>query len=760
MNIQTLCLLAILGAASVAAAAPAAPAVLKPALPDSLPVPVYEDRGVEVTASRYGPGERLNVSNVTQEELARRETDQDVPMLVQSLPGVFSYSDAGTGLGYTYLKVRGFDQRRVGVLLDGIPLNDPEDHQVWWVDLPDLGADLQDIQLQRGVTGSVGGMTAIGGTVDLVSLPPGERPGTRVALDAGSYGYWRQMLAWDSGRLRGGWATSARLSRQQLDGYRDRSGHEGWAFAWSGQRTTARVSDRLEVRTGHELSHHAWDAVPASLLRERRTANVETYANAIDDFRQPHFQWHRTWLLGDGVTLVSRLYHVRGDGFYENYKADQTAAPYALDRFGGVAADAELDLIRRKWVSKRHTGWVPSVTWEQGRGRLVAGGDLYTFHSDHWGEVLWAEGWTPDAFVTPWRYHEYTGDKDAWSLYADQRWRLGGGLTATVNLQYQHKRYRFEQQAVGNFGGALLNRYTVTDRFFNPKGALDWTAPGPVGGGTLQLYANVGVNHREPADSELFDTWVGGDDLGATPLFSGRREVPDGQGGVAYVEWTGPLVRPERVTDWELGAGWRARGVEVTLGGYWMDFANEIVPYGGVNDDGSSIRGNAGLTRHRGLELGVQGRLSERQQAALAFSRSWDEAVEFSFHDWDGTVYDEAGHPLPLFPEYLLLGTWDGQWGHGLRTRVRVRSAGRQWLDSSGLADRTIDPWTTLDVSLWLDLGAAGLLRDADVTAFAHLRNLTDAEYETWGYWNAWDGENWYTPAAGRNVAVGIDCGF
>lgn len=761
MNLRTLCLLAALGAAPAPAVAGAASALPRPAAPDSLPVPVYQDRGVEVTASRYGPGERLNVSNVPAAELERRETDQDVPLLVQSLPGVFSYSDAGTGLGYTYLKVRGFDQRRVGVLLDGIPLNDPEDHQVWWVDLPDLGADLQDIQLQRGVTGSVGGMTAIGGTVDLVTQPPGARPGTRVALDAGSYGYWRQMLAWDSGRLAGGWATSARLSRQQLDGFRDRSGHEGWAFAWSGLRATPRVVDRLDVRTGHELSHHAWDAVPASLLRVRRTANVETYANAVDDFTQPHFQWHRTWLLGDGVTLASRLYHVRGDGFYENYKADQAAASYALDRLpGGPAADEERDLVRRKWVRKRQLGWVPSVTWEQGHGRLLAGGDVYTFHSDHWGEVLWAEGWTPDAFTTPWRYHEYTGDKDAWSLYADQRWRLGGGLAASVNLQYQHKRYRFEQKAAGNFQGALLNRYTVTDRFFNPKAALDWTAPGAVAGGTLQLYANVGVNHREPTDSELFDTWVGGDDLGATPLFSDRREVPDGQGGVAWVEWNGPLVRPERVTDWEAGAGWRSRDVEVTLGGYWMDFANEIVPYGGVDDDGSSIRGNAGLTRHRGLELGLQGRLSDAHRAALAFSRSWDEAVEFSFHDWDGTVYDYAGNPLPLFPEYLLLGTWDGEWGHGLRTRVRVRSTGRQWLDSSGLAARTLDPWTTVDVSLWLDLGAAGLLRCGDVTAFAHVRNLAGAEYETWGYWNAWDGENWTTPAAGRNLAVGIDCGF
>ena len=242
------------------------------------------------------------------------------------------------------------------------------------------------------------------------------------------------------------------------------------------------------------------------------------------------------------------------------------------------------------------------------------------------------------------------GDKDAWSLYADERWQLGGGLAATVNLQYQHKRYRFAQQPVGNFSGDLLNAYTVTDRFFNPKAALDWNVPGRVAGGRLQVYANAGINHREPTDGELFDTWTGGDDLGAVPLFASRREVPDGNGGIAYVEWSDPLVRPERVVDRELGVGWRGRGAEWTLGGYWMDFTDEIVPYGGVNSDGSSIRGNAGRTRHRGLELSARARLGPAHAVALAASRSWDEAVEFIFHDWDGSVYDYAGNPLALFP--------------------------------------------------------------------------------------------------------------
>lgn len=766
--VPSLAAAAVLAIALVAGPVPAQPATVP--VPDPVPVvvdttavlpgeeAVYAAPEVVVTASRYGQDARLNISNVTAAELARREPDQDLPMLLQSQPGVFSYSDAGGGLGYTYLKVRGFDQRRVGVLLDGIPLNDPEDHQVWWVDMPDLASDVQDIQLQRGVTGSVGGMTAIGGTVDVATTPPGERPGTRIGLDAGSYGYRRQMLAWDSGLVEGGWATAIRLSRQETDGYRDRSGHEGWGLSWSARRITATTIDQVGVQAGRELSHHAWDAVPQSILEVDRTANMETYHNAVDDFRQPHFTWHHTWRPGDRVTMISRLYHVRGDGFYENYKAGQSAGTYGLDLVpGGPATGDDVDLIRRKWVSKRHTGWVPSLEWDQGWGRLLVGGDAYTFQSDHWGEVLWAQGLAPDVFTTPWVYHRYQGDKKAWSLYADERWALGGGLQATVNLQYQRKRYTFAQDAVGNFQSERLNRYTVTDGFFNPKGALDWAVPGAVAGGRALVYANAGINHREPTDSELFDTWTGGDDLGAEPLFDTRREVPDGNGGVAYVEWSDPLVKPERVVDKEFGFGWRGRNLAWSLGGYWMDFTNEIVPYGGVSDDGSGIRGNAGRTRHRGLEFSARAQLGASHVVAVTASRSWDEAVEFAFHDWDGTVYDYAGKPLALFPEHLAMVVWDGQWGESVRSRVRVRSTGRQWLDNSGLDDRTIEPWTTLDASLWLDLRKAGLIHGGEVSVFAHLRNLTGAEYETWGYWYL---ENWKTPAAGRNVAVGIDCGF
>ncbi len=714
---------------------------------------------ITVTASRYDQQHAVNVTNLTAEDLARREPDLELPLLLQGVPGVFSYSDAGSGLGYTYLKIRGFDQRRVGVLFGGIPYNDPEDHQVWWVDIPDLASSVQDIQVQRGVTNSIGGMTAIGGTVNIVGAGLADREGGMFSLNTGSEGFQRQMVSYETGRLgQSGLKSSLRLSRQQSDGWRDRAGHEGWAVFWSGQYDTENTETRVNIYTGHELTHHAWDAVPESVLRENRRANMETYHNAVDDFAQPHYEMHHTWWLSDSVELVNRLYVIHGEGFYENFKEDASAHEYSLDTLAGVAPDAELDLIRRKWVRKDHVGWVPHLAWTHGRGRLLVGGDWYTFHSDHWGDVLWADGFAPGDFNDEFRYHRYTGDKDAYSLYASERLDLGGGLVATGDLHFQHKTYAFRQHETKNFAGDQLNAYEVDWDFFNPKAALNWQAPGRPLGGALQLYGTVGINHREPTDGELFDTWSSGSDLGAQPLFGSSRPVYAADGvTVQYVQWSDPLVKEEKVVDWEAGLGWQSGRVSLTLGAYWMDFTNEIVPYGGVNEDGSSIRGNAGATLHRGLELGVRVKAAARHDLQLAASRSWDEFDTFIFHDWDGAVYDYSGNPIAGFPEHLLMAAWDGRWGYGLSTRLRLNGAGRQYLDNSGEADRTIDAWSTVDLSLWLDLAGAGWRAMDGATAFLHVRNVGDIEYETWGYWY---GENWLTPAAGRTWVTGLDYRF
>ncbi|MDO9171171.1 MAG: TonB-dependent receptor [bacterium] len=750
-----LCVAALACPLPTAAAATAAPTASPTAgLPDTL---TWAPE-VVVTASRYGAGVRLSQQDITAAELRDRLGAADLPLLLEDTPGLHATSDAGNGVGYTYLNIRGFDQKRVGVMINGIPLNDPEDHQVYWVDVPDLAASLEDVQVQRGITNSLGATTAVGGTVNLVTEQFDDEAGGRVAVQGGSFGTWRGSAAWQTGPVGDGFSSAVRWSRIVSDGYRDRTGSRLWGAFWSGRWLGERHSLQANVYTGHEVSKHGWNAAAeADLLIDRRS-NPETYPHAVDDFRQPHYELHHRWTLSDRVTLVQAAYLIHGEGFYENLKEGVTAGDYSLDHSLGIGADDEVDLVRRKLVDKDQLGWVPHLEIRHAGGRTILGGDLYDFHSDHHGDVLSVAGVADGLQGVD--YYRYTGDKQAQSVFVNTMFEAAPGLTLIADLQLQHKRYVFRQAELGNFTGEDRHAYEVSYDWFNPKGGVHWELPARPWGGRAAAYLHVGVTRREPTDGELYDTWYGPDDLGVAPLFrTGRGVDEDGDGDTDYVQWSDPYVREEKAVDWELGWSWRAERLSWTLNGYWMDFTDEIVPYGAVDDEGAAIRGNAERTLHRGLELGLAARLADRHELRVAASRSWDEfdayVATLDPDSWESGSFDYSGNPIPLFPRHLASITLASDFG-ALDTRLRLRSVGRQHLDATGRGERTIDGYATLDVSAGLDLAdLASGLRGARFSL--DVRNLLDEEYETNGYWY---GGRYLIPAAGRSFQSGVRYDF
>ena len=750
------------GAAESTAATAAAPADTS----------VYQQDEVVVTASRYGTDVHLSQTNLTTAEIRRNQSAQDIPMALDDIPGVYSYSDAGNGLGYTYLKIRGFDQKRIGVVVNGIPLNDPEDHQVYWVDLPDLASSLEDIQVQRGITNGIGGVTAIGGSVNLVTNVLGEHPQGRATLEAGSFGTQRRMLSYRTGDLGGGFSTGLRLSQVESDGYRERAGTDQWAVFWSGQWQNEVHRIQANFYTGEERTHHAWDPAPESILQENRRYNPERYWNAIDDFRQPHYELHWEWDLARDLLLRNSVYAIHGEGYYENYKEDEDAALFSLDHYfpfdgaGGYTDSTTTDLIRTKWVRKDQVGWVPSLLWEQPGGRLVVGGDWYTFHSNHWGDVLFAgpdeAGQTTSPFDIPGglKYHDYTGDKDAWSLYLNERLEVLPGLTILADLQYQHREYDFMQNEVGNFRGEDRNAYSVDYDFFNPKGGFFWNTPLSVAGGSVGLYGHVGITHREPADTDYWGAWIGGDDLGAEPVFAEREEIVE-NGEVQYVRWSDPLIEPERVVNWEGGVAFKTRSLSLTVNGYYMDFENEIVETGYSADDNAALRYNADETVHQGLELGLRWNLARDHRLRVAGSRSWNEYESFVFVEYPGAPpLDVSGNPIPLFPETIASVIWTSDLGP-LSADLKWRHVGKQYLDNTGDEERTIDASNVVDVAVFADLGRLLGAPFAGAQAYLRVFNLLDEEYETWGYYDPWTyGENLYIPGAERSYLVGVNYDF
>jgi len=719
---------------------------------------------VVVTASRYGRDVHLNITNIPRAELQQRIDTDDIPVLLEDVPGVYASSDAGNGIGY----IRGFDQKRVGVMINGIPLNDPEDHQVYWVDAPDLVSSLQDIQVQRGITNSIGATTAIGGTVNLLTEIPSRNAGTRVRVMGGSYDTVLGSAVLNTGLIGRGLTSTTRFSFLQSDGYRERSGSNLWGLYWGGRWEGGAHTLQANVYTGHEITHQAWYGIPEAQLHTDRRANPETYPNAVDDFRQPHYELHHTWRLSDRVTLRQAAYWIHGYGFYENRKDGRNVTDFNLDAVLGLDPQDYpdgVDLVRRKLVRKDQLGWVPHLEIRHRSGRLIVGGDVYDFHSDHWGNVTSVLS-DPDLrdLGDGVKYYGARGHKTAWSTYVNEMWEALPGLTLLADLQYQHKDYDFAQQRVGHFQGENRHAYRVDYDFFNPKGGLSWELPSRPLGGKMALYGHVGVTHREPSDAELFDTWDGPDDIGAAPLF--RHAVPvddNGDGVTDYLQWSDPIVKQEKAVDYETGLSWHGRRLSCTVGGYWMDFDHEIVPYGAVDDDGRAVRGNAGRTWHRGVEIGLAARPDDATLLKIAFSRSWNEFRDFTAlfdpDTWEPARRNYDGNPIPLFPDVLLSASLRRDTGP-LRSTVRVRSVGRQYLDVTGDERRTIAGHTTVDLDLQLDLPRLAPRLAGDVRLDVRIRNLLDERYETSGYYDAWEGGNIVIPAAERNVLAGVRYSF
>jgi iron complex outermembrane receptor protein len=302
--------------------------------PRPIPVPP-----VEVTTTRATErGSAVAFTDLDRKEIQQRYWAQDVPMLLAETPGVYSYSDAGNGIGYSYVKIRGFPQRRVAVTINGIPLNDPESHEVYWIDHPDLLSSTSEVQLQRGVGAAIYGAASVGGSVNLETAPFGETPRVGATLAYGSFNTRRTVLEMDSGRLAGGWNLYGRYSRIQTDGYRDQSWTKLWSYALSARRLVGNHAFRVNLYGGPEETHLAYLGVSSDYLnglvtgdRDRdRRFNPITYAGEADHFFEPHYELIHSWSPRPGLALSQTLFYFDGQGFYDERRLGEFLPDYRV----------------------------------------------------------------------------------------------------------------------------------------------------------------------------------------------------------------------------------------------------------------------------------------------------------------------------------------------------------------------------------------------------------------------------------------------
>ena len=700
---------------------------------------------VEVSTSRVGERTPQAASRLKREELVKLDWGQDTPMALATQPGAFAYSDAGNGIGYSYLTLRGFPQRRISVPVNGVPLNDPESHEVYWIDHPELISASSELQIQRGVGPALYGAAALGGNVSVETSPWGDAPRLSVTGGGGSFGTRRAIFEGASGPLTGGWSVYGRYARVETDGYRDNSWSRLWSYVLGARRVLGRQTFRVNLYGGPEETHLAYlgndpdhmnGLVTGDADRDRRF-NPLTYDGERDHFFEPHYELTHDWAPNPALTVSQTLFWFDGRGYYDEKRdgvplsdyrlpgiatTDTTLYPrdhYEQDANGVLVRDAQgrativaFDVTRRREIVNRQFGWIPRARYHYGGGALTFGGELRFHDGHHIGTVIAGDP-LPPGTPNPSPYYDYHPRTVATGLFARWEWDLAQGLRATTDLAWRHQGYFMRDD---RFDGVKFDqRYD----FGLPRVALSWQRSA-----SWSAFASYAYASREPALRDLYD----GETVGSVPLYGHI----DQAAGV----YSDPLVRPERVNDYELGGSWHAGTASLSANLFHMDFRDELVFAGQYDTDlGYPITGNAARSVHqgvelagaisrrldRGLELALDGNLTLADNHFIEYRESYGPTPA------DQVVYD--GKPLGFSPENMANAGARASW-KGVSARVEAQYAGRVFVDNTGTDANSIAPHTVWNGAL----SAAGHVAGARTTLTLRGFNLGDLRYATTGY--------------------------
>jgi iron complex outermembrane recepter protein len=749
---------------------------------------VLSSQSVVVTATRAKAGETpVTFSNISRETISRDYYSQDVPMLLQSTPSAYAYSDAGNGVGYSYLKIRGFDQSRINVLINGIPHNGPTSHELYWIDLPDILESAADIQVQRGVGSSLYGSAAFGGTVNIITTTYNTEPSISVYTDFGSYNTQKQGFAFSSGLVDDSYVMYGRFSRISSDGYRDQSWTRVWSYFLGVARYDEDMTTRVQLYGGPEETHLSYygvereyiDSHVSADVRRTRRHNPLTYEHEIDAFNQPHYEVHHEWRIQDDLTMNSIAYTIKGKGHYDQFRTSRKLSDFGLPSIEvrdpdlypagwykqtsdglplvdhkGDYAIVRSDLIKSRWVQNNEYGFLPRLNWRHGRNNVTLGAEVRLHSGRHWGQIAWL-GAVPPNVGPDHVYYSYLEKKRTLSLYAQELYQLTPDVALMADMQAVTHTYSLQDDTVSRY------TYTVPYRWLAPRGGVNVNLTEHV-----QLFASVAYAKREPPTSNL----VNPQDYftGVEPNFEKATTDADGD-----VHLSRPTVKPESMTDWELGLGYSSATLSAKANVYYMDFRNEIVPWVGQISEASGlpITGNAERSVHQGIEL-------EALWRPVAFAEiggnlnvnddHFDEYVEY-VADWGSDAWpppfvtaDRKGKRIAGSAAVLANVQTLFRYG-GLSAGIQYRYVGRQYLDNSENQDNSLNPYSVIDIPVAYRFSEGTAAAGLEVRF--RMNNVLDRLYEAGGYVDDVyvDTENgtihatpYYIPAATRNWMMSI----
>jgi len=651
---------------------------------------------VSVNAIRAKTNTPVAFTNLNKQQIEKSNLGQDLPFLISLTPSVVTTSDAGAGIGYTGFRIRGTDPSRINVTINGIPLNDSESQGVWWVNMPDFASSLENIQIQRGVGSSTNGAAAFGASINLQTIGLNTKAYAITNNSVGSYNTLKNNIEFGSGLIDNKFTFDARLSRISSEGYIDRATSDLKSLYIQGTYFDKNSTLKGIIFSGNERTYQAWNGVPLIYLDSNRTFNSYTYENEVDNYAQTHYQLHYSKNLNQKTTLNVAGHFTHGEGYYEQEKLNQDLLDYNLSNI--ILTNDTItstDLIRRKWLNNDFGGITFSLKHVKENLNLIFGGAANKYSGQHYGNIIWAE------YASNGNYnHEYyrnIATKFDNNIYLKSNYKASNNTSAFIDLQLRTLNYEFN----GSDIGGDISRQEVNLEFFNPKFGLSHYL-----NKNQLFYASYAVANKEPNRAD-------------------------------YVE-SSPNSRPvhETLFDTEIGYKYQDKWLMFNLNFYYMDYDNQLIKTGEINDVGYFTSKNVKSSFRRGLEAEGAYMINKNFKVSGNLTISENKVDTFTQYvdNWDTWGQSQIFHKntdLAFSPNIV----WAAQADYKLNERTTVifnsKYVGEQYIDNTSSKERMLDDYLVSNLQIDYNL-LSKLFKNAKISFLVN--NLFDIEYVS----NAW----------------------
>ncbi len=687
---------------------------------------IFDIDRIEIRANRLSEDAPFSYSEIKSEELNVKNIGVDLPFLVEQTPSVTVTSDAGTGIGYTGIRVRGTDATRVNVTINGVPLNDSESHGVFWVNMPDFGSSVKSIQLQRGVGPSTNGTGSFGATLSLNTHDFRKNPFAEINSTFGSFNSSRFNVNLGTGLMNDRYFVQARVSTINSEGYIDRGSANLNSWFVSAGSVGENHSIRFNAFSGNEVTYQSWYGVPESkvkgdeeelrnhyfrnlgstyntvqdslnLFQSGRNYNYYLYENQVDDYGQDHFQLHHAWEATDDLIINTTAHYTKGAGFFEEFKFQEDISDYLLTGLLNNEGESisTSDLVRRRWLDNDFYGILSNLEYHVAEDHFLDFGFAWNrYDGDHFGRVIDVA----DAVnFERSEYYNSVSQKTDFSAYVRLRSEWVEGLQSYVDLQYRNLDYT----STGNDNDLTPINIDEAFSFFNPKFGLNYQL-----NNQSQVYGSFAVANREPVRSDFIDA------IGI--------ETPS----------------PEQLMDIELGYRYRSSKFSLNANLYNMIYNDQLVVTGAVNDVGAPVRVNVDNSYRRGIELDAQVQLTDHLSWSpnLTLSQNkierFDEVViDYGTGGLVITEYEDVD--IALSPNMIAGSRLSYMFDNSLGFTLQSKLVGPQYLDNTQSANKRIDGYTASDLIVQYSIENK-LINGVDFKFVVN--NIFDADYSSNGY--------------------------